>query len=100
MDEAIIEIGHISHFFSKINVAIIELTLTLSAGDHILVKGPLTDFDQKVDSIQIDRKEIQKAEGGQSVGLKLAQLAREKDVVYKKLQEKNFAVVFNDDVCY
>ncbi len=85
MDEAIIEIGHISHFFSKINVAIIELTLPLSAGDHILVKGPSTDFDQKVDSIQIDRKEIQRAEGGQSVGLKLAQLVREKDVVYKKL---------------
>ena len=85
MDEAIIEIGHISHFFSKINVAIIELTLPLSAGDHILVKGPSTDFDQKVDSIQIDRKEIQRAEGGQSVGLKLTQLAREKDVVYKKL---------------
>ena len=85
MDEAIIKIGHISHFFSKINVAIIELTLPLSAGDHILVKGPSTDFDQKVDSIQIDRKEIQRAEGGQSVGLKLAQLAREKDVVYKKL---------------
>jgi putative protease len=85
LEEAIIEIGHITHFFSKINVAIIELTLPLAVGDRILVKGPLTDFDQTVDSIQIDRKEIQKAEGGQSVGLKLTQLAREKDVVYKKL---------------
>jgi putative protease len=85
LDEAIIEIGHIIHFFSKINVAIIELTLPLSAGDHILVKGPSTDFYQKVESIQIDRKEIQRAEGGQSAGLKLVQLAREKDVVYKKL---------------
>lgn len=85
MDEAIIEIGYISHFFSKINVAIIELTLPLSVGDHILVKGPLTDFDQKVESMQIDRKEIDRVEGGQSVGLKLVHLAREKDVVYKKL---------------
>jgi hypothetical protein len=57
----------------------------LSVGDHILVKGPLTDFDQKVESMQIDRKEIDRAEGGRSVGLKLAKLAREKDVVYKKL---------------
>ena len=85
MDEAIIEIGYISHFFSKINVAIIELALPLSVGDHILVKGPLTDFSQKVESMQIDRKEIHRAEGGQSVGLKLTQLAKEKDVVYKKL---------------
>ena len=85
MEETVIEIGQVTHFFSKINVAIIELTLPLSVGDRILVKGPLTDFSQTVDSMQIDRKDIQRAEGGQSVGLKLAQLAREKDVVYKKL---------------
>jgi putative protease len=85
LDEAIIEIGFIRHFFSKINVAVIELTLPLSIGDHILVKGPLTDFDQKVESMQIDHKEIHRAEGGQSVGLKLGQLAKEKDVVYKSL---------------
>jgi hypothetical protein len=85
LEEAIIEIGHITHFFSKINVAIIELTLPLSVGDRILVKGPLTDFSQTVDSMQIDRKAIQRAEGGQSAGLKLAQLAKERDVVYKKL---------------
>ena len=85
MDEPIIEIGYINHFFSKINVAIIELALPLSVGDHILVKGPLTDFSQKVESMQIDRKEIQRVEAGQIVGLKLAQMAREKDVVYKKL---------------
>jgi hypothetical protein len=85
LEEAIIEIGYVSHFFSKINVAIIELTLPLSIGDRILIKGPSTDFDQKVESMQIDRKEIHRAEGGQSVGLKLAQLAREKDFVYKKL---------------
>lgn len=86
MEEAINEIGHVTHFFSKINVGIIELMLPLSIDDHILVRGPLTDFSQIVDSMQIDRKDIQRAEGGQSVGLKLVQLAREKDVVYKKLQ--------------
>ena len=85
MEEAIIEIGHVTHFFPKINVAIIELMLPLAVGDNILIKGPLTDFDQKVKSMQIDRKDIQRAEGGQSVGLKLLQLVREKDVVYKKL---------------
>lgn len=84
-DEAIIEIGQVTHFFSKINVAKIELTLPLSVGDRILIKGPLTDFEQIVDSMQIDRKNIQRAEGGQSVGLKLVKPARERDVAYKKL---------------
>jgi hypothetical protein len=85
LEEAMIEIGHITHFFSKINVAIIELTLPLSVGDRILIKGPLTDFDQTVDSMQIDHKDIQMAEGGKSIGLKVSQVAKEKDVVYKKL---------------
>jgi putative protease len=84
-EENIIEIGHITHFFSKISVAVLELSLPLAVGDQILVKGPSTDFEQTVESIQIDRKALPRAEDGQSVGLKLAQPAKEKDVVYKNL---------------
>ncbi len=85
MEEVIIEIGNVTHYFPKINVAIVDLMLPLSVGDRIQIKGPLTDFEQVVDSLQVDRKAIQRAEGGQNVGLKLMQLAREKDVVFKKL---------------
>jgi hypothetical protein len=85
LEEAIIEIGHVKHFFPKINVAEIELRLPLSINDPILIKGPLTDFEQTVDSIQIDRNNIQRAAGGQSVGLKVTQPVKEKDVIYKKL---------------
>jgi hypothetical protein len=84
-EEAVIEIGHVTHFFSKIGVAIVELTLPLSVGDRILVKGPLTDFEQIVDSMQIERKSIPRAEGGQSIGLKMVQAVKEKDTVYKRL---------------
>jgi translation elongation factor EF-Tu-like GTPase len=85
MEEDVIEIGSVAHFFSKINVAVIDLKLPLSVGDKIAIKGPLTDFDQTVDSIQIDKKIIPRAQAGQSIGLKLAQQARERDIVYKKL---------------
>jgi putative protease len=81
----IIEIGHITHFFSKISVAVVELSLPLVIGDRILIKGPSTDFEQTVESMQIDRVAIPRAEGGQSIGLKVVQPAKEKDVVYKKL---------------
>ena len=84
-EENVIEVGHITHFFSKINVAVIELTESLAAGDSILVKGPSTDFEQTVESMQIEHENIPRAEAGQSVGLKLAQRARERDTVYKKL---------------
>jgi len=84
-EENVIEVGYITHFFSKINVAVLELTAPLAVGDRILVKGPTTDFEQVVDSMQIEHANIPKAEAGQSIGLKMAEHARERDVVYKKL---------------
>ena len=85
IEDNIVEIGHIAHFFPKISVAVLDLTLPLTVGDCILVKGPTTDFEQTVESMQIDRASIQRAEEGQSIGLKVGQPVKEKDVVYKKL---------------
>jgi len=83
-DEELVEIGRITHFFPKIDVAVIELKAALSVGDTIVIKGPTTDFEQPVDSMQIEHKNIQKAEQGQSIGLKVTQRVRETDAVYKK----------------
>ena len=85
IEDTVIEVGQIVHFFSKINVAIVELKLPLAVGDRIAIKGPNTDFEQIVESIQIDCRSIPRAEGGQSIGLKLFQQAKEKDTIYKKL---------------
>lgn len=84
-EENVVQIGHITHFFPKISVAVIELEKPLKVGDTIAVKGPTTDFEQKVDSMQIEHKDVEKAEAGQSIGLKVAERVRETDVVYKKL---------------
>jgi len=85
VEDGVIEIGHVSHFFSKISVVVVELMLPLAVGDRILVKGPSTDFEQIVESIQIDGKSYLRVEGGQSIGLKVVQPAKQKDVIYKKL---------------
>ncbi len=83
-EEELIEVGRITHFFSKINVAVIELKAALSVGDTIAIKGPTTDFEQHVDSMQIEHENVQRAEPGQSIGLKVMQRVRETDMVYKK----------------
>jgi putative protease len=83
-EEELVEVGRITHFFSKIDVAVIELKATLSVSDTIAIKGPTTDFEQRVDSMQIEHKNVQTAESGQSVGLKVMQRVRETDMVYKK----------------
>ena len=84
-EENVVEIGRITHFFSKISVAVIELTMPLAVGDTIMIKGPTTDFEQPVESMQIEHNNVQRAEAGQSIGLRVAQRVRENDMVYKKL---------------
>jgi len=79
------EIGRISHFFTKISVAVIELTSTLSVGDRIVIKGPTTDLEQTVNSMQIEHENVKAAKAGQSIGLKVDERVRENDVVYKIL---------------
>jgi translation initiation factor IF-2 len=82
-EEELKEIGKVTHFFSKINVAVIELKATLSVGDRIRVQGPTTDFEQTVDSMQIEHENVKTAKAGQSIGLKVKERVREKDTVYK-----------------
>jgi putative protease len=84
-EENVVEVGVVTHFFNKISVAVIDLKAPLLVGDKIVIKGPITDFEQVVESMQIEHKNIQRAEAGQSVGLKVIQHIREKDIIYKKL---------------
>lgn len=77
------EIGKVAHFFSKINVAVIDLSAPLSVGDKIHIIGPTTDFEQKVESMQIEHQNVQMAKAGQSIGMKVNEHVREKDTVYK-----------------
>ncbi|KON28563.1 translation elongation factor-like protein [miscellaneous Crenarchaeota group archaeon SMTZ-80] len=75
------EIGKISHFFPKINVAVIELSDELSVGDKIIIKGSTTNFEQIIDSMQIEHENVNRANAGQSVGLKVKDRVRENDIV-------------------
>lgn len=77
------EIGKITHYFSKIGVGIIELKDTLKAGETIHIKGATTDFEQKIESMQIEHENVEKAKKGDVIGVKLSQKVREGDVVYR-----------------
>lgn len=75
-------IGKITHYYSKINVAIVELSATLKIGDKIHVKGHETDFEQTVSSMQIEHQNVEIAKKGEVIGLKVDQKIREGDEVY------------------
>jgi len=61
-------IGEITHYFSKIGVAIVKLKGTLKIGDEIrIIGGESTDFNQKVESMEIEHKKIKQAKKGQEI---------------------------------
>lgn len=76
-------IGRVTHYFSKIGVAVIELTDTLRAGETIRIVGGETDFNQVVESMEIEHQKVNEAKAGDSVGLKVSQKVREGYKVYK-----------------
>lgn len=80
------EVGRIFKFFNKISVAAVIITYDiLSIGDKIHIKGNITDFKQEVESMQIDKHNVEEAPAGKSVGLKVEHLVRVGDIVYKVL---------------
>ena len=81
------ELCRITHYFSKLGVAAIEITQdALRLGDTIHVKGHTSDFVLKIDSMQIDGKSVDEAKAGQSIGIRVPEHAREHDLVYKVVE--------------
>jgi len=75
-------VGKITHFFDNISVAVIDLNAPLKAGDKIRVKGETTDFEQEVESMQVEHEKIDKAKKGQAIGMKVKEKVRLNDKVY------------------
>jgi len=81
-----IRVGKVTHYFAKIGVAVIEVTDgSIKVGDEIRIKGHTTDFKQKIASMQIEHDNVEMAEPGQSIGLKVAEPVRAGDLVYKEI---------------
>lgn len=76
-------IGKVTHYFSKIGVAIIELSDRLKVGDTIRIIGSTVDITQEVDSIEIEHQKAESAKKGDAIGLKVSEKVREGNKVYK-----------------
>ena len=80
------KIGDVSHYYSNIEVAVVELIDKLKAGDEIMVKGTTTEFTQLVESIQIEHEQVTIADAGDSVGLLVRDRVRAGDQVFRLLK--------------
>jgi len=77
------KVGVVKDYFAKIGVAGIDLTGGLKVGDTVHITGHTTDLEQVVDSMQIDRQEVEEAKAGDAIGIKVNDRCRDGDTVYK-----------------
>jgi len=78
-----IAVGKVVGYFSKIGVAAIKITSgELKIGDTIKINGHTTDFEQVVESIQVEHVDVEKVEVGKDVGIKVKEKVKEHDTVY------------------
>jgi translation initiation factor IF-2 len=78
------EVGVVTQYFDRIGVAGISLTNGgLKLGDHIVFRGPSSQTEQVVESMQIDREAVTEAVRGQKVGVMVAGPVRLHDRVFR-----------------
>ena len=80
------QVGKVTHYFSRIGVAVIEVTDgSIKVDDEIHIKGHTSDFRQKITSMQMEHENVEMAEPGQSIGLKVKEPVRANDLAYKSI---------------
>ncbi|MEX0800006.1 MAG: translation elongation factor-like protein [Dehalococcoidia bacterium] len=77
------EVGRVMDYFAKVGVAGIDLSQKLRVGETIRIKGHTTDFEQKVDSIQIEHEQVEEAKPGDPIGIKVKERCRSGDHLYR-----------------
>ena len=82
-----VELGYVTHYFNKINVAVLSIEDGLKVGDTIHILGHTTDFTQKVTSLQIEHKNVDSVKPGDDFAIKVIEQVRNHDVVYKVIDK-------------
>ena len=76
-------IGKVTHYYNRIGVAVLELEGGLKVGDTIHIMGSSTDFVQQVSSMEIEHRKMQAVGAGADVALKVDDVVREGDEIYR-----------------
>lgn len=75
-------VGEVTHYYGHLGVAIVKFNQEISTGVSLTFQGATTDFDQNLDSMQLDHKPVLKAPKGKEIGIKVRKKVREGDSVY------------------
>ena len=77
------QVGKITHFYDKISVGVVALTNNLKVGDKIHIQGAHDDFEQTVESMQLEHEEVKEGKKGHQIAIKVAKTVHDNDKVFR-----------------
>ena len=81
-------IGSVTHFFKGPSVAVVKMTDgEVSVGDEIHFVGHTTDFTERVTSMEVEHKKVERAGVGDEIAIQVVDRARPHDQVFRVLPE-------------
>ncbi len=76
-------VGTITHYFPKPEVGVVKLTASIKVGDVLHFRGHTTDFEQRIDSMQVEHAGVDHAAAGTEVAIRVRERVRGGDDVYR-----------------
>ena len=84
-------IGQVTHYYSRIGVAALKLEAPLHKDDRLHFVGHTTDFEQAVESMEIDHRSVEVAGVGDDVAIDVIGRVRKGDKVYRHTEPPTVA---------
>ena len=75
------KVGEVTHYFSRISVAVLDLSKPLRVGDSVSIAGEITDLQQTVTSMQVNYEDVEEGQPGREVAMKVDGPVRPGDIV-------------------
>ncbi len=78
-----IQIGKVTHYYDKLSVAVVEvMNQPLKVGDKVKISGHDNEFNQTIDSLQVEHKQVTEVPKGETCGMKVDKPVKEGDLLY------------------
>ena len=78
------KIGKVIHYYDKIGVAVIKLEKALKVGDSVRLVHGEDEFEQNIESMQLEHEQVQSGKKGEEVAVKVDKETKSGTLVYLK----------------
>jgi len=79
-----VKVGEVVKFFAKPSVAAVKIVSgELHLGDRVKFTGHTTDFEEVIESMEINNQKVEKAVAGDYIGIKTSDRVRPGDEMLK-----------------